>query len=530
MTWKTLLFAIAVCGSLPLLAATRPAPKDVPIPGEPVIVAAKKPQPVVAAAAIRQPLTPKVNGTADWGPVAYTYDKAGQIIAIGSNTYAYDGVGRLRSSTTNGISETYDYDRYGNLTVKTHAGYPTNFGVEPANNRVGQPNRNGSIVVSYDGYGNVLNDGSSSYTYDALNVTTTGRSATYLYDADDERVATITGSTYRYTLRGLDQKVLREVSYTAGTWSWSKDYVYRGSELLAEVTPTGTHHYHLDHLGSPRMITDESTPPLRLASHDYFPFGADTPESTNDGQRLRFTGHERDLGGTNPDGTGLDYMHARYYAAAWGRFLSVDSETGIASTPQSWNRFAYTRNNPISRSDPNGRDDTEAEKKRRWELFKQLYREQFGDNSPQIKALRDEARTDHARMAAVREGVNVGTVVGPSPMIASGTVELHAKENAIVVNGTLLGITVTGSYDPDTYQPIQTAPATPQFTPLKTAALTAVQKAVGQKFAIMPYITITWADAKALMAEFAHRLANIANDPAPNPNAEDQRRKEAGKN
>ena len=115
-------------------------------------------------------------------------------------------------------------------------------------------------------------------------------------------------------------------------------------------------------------------------------------------------------------------------------------------------------------------------------------------------------------------------------MIASGTVELHAKENAIVVNGTLLGITVTGSYDPDTYQPIQTAPATPQFTPLKTAALTAVQKAVGQKFAIMPYITITWADAKALMAEFAHRLANIANDPAPNPNAEDQRRKEAGKN
>jgi RHS repeat-associated protein len=355
-----ILFAVAaaVCGSLPLQAATRPAPKDVPVPGEPVTVAVKKTQPVLAAATTsRFSLAPEVNGTADWGPVAFTYDKAGQITAIGSNTYAYDGVGRLAASTTNGVAESYTYDRYGNLTERTRGGVTIRFGIDPVNNRAGQPGKPSNVLASYDPYGNVVSEGTSSYTYDALNIAATGPSATYLYDADDERVATIVGNTYRYTLRGVDQKVLREVSNTAGTWSWSKDYIYRGAALLAEVTPAGTHHYHLDHLGSPRMVTDESTA-LRLATHDFFPFGSDTSDSTTDGQRLRFTGHERDLG-IGAEGAGLDYMHARYYTAAWGRFLSVDPSMDLKKTlpnPQMWNRYAYVLNNPTRYTDPDGRE------------------------------------------------------------------------------------------------------------------------------------------------------------------------------
>jgi hypothetical protein len=47
------------------------------------------------------------------------------------------------------------------------------------------------------------------------------------------------------------------------------------------------------------------------ASHDYFPYGFEATTSS-DTERVRFTGHERDLrapGGTDD----LDYMHARYY-------------------------------------------------------------------------------------------------------------------------------------------------------------------------------------------------------------------------
>jgi RHS repeat-associated protein len=100
------------------------------------------------------------------------------------------------------------------------------------------------------------------------------------------------------------------------------------------------------------MITDESLPPLRLAYHDYYPFGGDTSDSTADQERLRFTGHERDLNTVNA--TTLDYMHARYYAGMWGRFLTTDAHAAAPSRPQSWNRYFYAHGNPVSFRDPDG--------------------------------------------------------------------------------------------------------------------------------------------------------------------------------
>jgi hypothetical protein len=53
----------------------------------------------------------------------------------------------------------------------------------------------------------------------------------------------------------------------------------------------------------------------------------------------------------------LDYFGARYYSGAQGRFLSVDPENASAKEedPQSWNAYAYTRNNPLKYTDPDGR-------------------------------------------------------------------------------------------------------------------------------------------------------------------------------
>jgi RHS repeat-associated protein len=63
-----------------------------------------------------------------------------------------------------------------------------------------------------------------------------------------------------------------------------------------------------------------------------------------------FTGKERDAE------TGLDYFLARYYSGAQGRFLSVDPDNAgsLYDDPQSWNGYAYGRNNPLKYTDPSG--------------------------------------------------------------------------------------------------------------------------------------------------------------------------------
>jgi RHS repeat-associated protein len=76
-------------------------------------------------------------------------------------------------------------------------------------------------------------------------------------------------------------------------------------------------------------------------------------ESSEDANnpRQRFTGKERDAE------TNLDYFGARYMGAAQGRFTSPDPLGTIladVTDPQTWNQYAYVRNNPMRFIDPTG--------------------------------------------------------------------------------------------------------------------------------------------------------------------------------
>jgi len=67
----------------------------------------------------------------------------------------------------------------------------------------------------------------------------------------------------------------------------------------------------------------------------------------------RFTGKERD------SESGNDYFGARYYGSSMGRFMSPDPSGLLAQKPQdpqSWNLYAYARNNPLINIDPTGLD------------------------------------------------------------------------------------------------------------------------------------------------------------------------------
>src|SRR5205814_10711893 len=114
-----------------------------------------------------------------------------------------------------------------------------------------------------------------------------------------------------------------------------------------------------DHLGSIRVVTDAAGG--LIVRHDYLPFGEEIPSTYGgrsavpgygaaDSASQRFTGKELDAE------SGLDYFLARYSSGAQARFTSPDPLGGRQEGPQTLNKYSYTRNNPLTLTDPTGLD------------------------------------------------------------------------------------------------------------------------------------------------------------------------------
>ena len=66
--------------------------------------------------------------------------------------------------------------------------------------------------------------------------------------------------------------------------------------------------------------------------------------------RSRCTGKERD------SESGLDNFTERYFGSSLGRFMTPDPVGGHLEDPQTLNKYAYVRNNPLTLTDPTGLD------------------------------------------------------------------------------------------------------------------------------------------------------------------------------
>jgi len=221
------------------------------------------------------------------------------------------------------------------------------------------------VASQHDTSGNQVQDAAGrNFGYDLENRQTSfnGGSVTYAYDGDGRRVKkTEAGGT---TIFVYDAFGRLAAEYSD----------------LAPTEPSGACFLTADHLGSTRVITDAAGAVRKR--YDYLPFGEEigssvggrssvTGYSAVDATRQRFSGKERDAE------SGLDYFGARYFSGAQGRFTTPDPllNSGRPWLPQSWNRYAYTLNNPLRYIDPTGlyewaadckKGDSKCEAQRQW--------------------------------------------------------------------------------------------------------------------------------------------------------------------
>jgi len=252
-----------------------------------------------------------VNGT-----VGYTvYDLANNrktmtstLSAIPAGTFSYDNNDRLttdiydangNTTSSGGITRTYDFENH--LT-----GY-------------------GAVVLTNDGDGNrvseMIGGVTTKYLVDTLNPTGYAQ-------VMDEVVGTAVNRTYAYGLRRISENQL-----VGSTWTPSF-YGYDGHGNVRFLT------------SSAGAVTD---------TYKYDAFGVLIGGSGTTANSFLYSGQQYD------STLGLYYLRARYYNPAVGRFQTADSYEGRIGDPATLHKYIYTRNDPVNRIDPSGKNDAEEE-------------------------------------------------------------------------------------------------------------------------------------------------------------------------
>jgi RHS repeat-associated protein len=274
----------------------------------------------------------------------YGYDHVGRLTVSRSGNEARIAIGEQVPLLYNGpYSHGYHYDQWGNMTSREGwGGDNPSYTATYTNNK-----RNG---LTYDAAGNLINDGGQNFTYDAIGQSATASYSGYLlqnyYDGNGMRSKKSDNGAVTFYLRSsvLGGKVIAEMN---GSGTWVRGYVYRGGETVA-LQQGGVYWAHEEPVAKSKRFTDSSGNVVSRIELD--PFGGNTNFNVNDAfQPRKFTTFER-------DGNASDEAMFRRYNRWWSRFDQPDPYDGSydLGDPQSFNRYAYVQNDPITYVDPTG--------------------------------------------------------------------------------------------------------------------------------------------------------------------------------
>ena len=263
--------------------------------------------------------------------------------------YTHDDLGRILTANCGAVqNQSFSYDPFSNIK-KTAISGVGNFLV----NYDQTTNRVQDAAYSYDNNGCLLNVGTGGryqYTWDAegkmVSVTAAGSTVSLTYDAMGRMVEQQRGTSYTQVVYGPGGGKLALMSGQ----TLSKAFVPLPGGATAVYTSAGLAYYrHTDWLGSSRLAST----PTRTVYYD----GALAAFGENYGgtgsSDLSFTGQNQDTV------SGLyDFMFRRY-SPGQGRWISPDPAGRAAvsmTNPQSWNRYGYVGNTPLTAIDPLGLD------------------------------------------------------------------------------------------------------------------------------------------------------------------------------
>jgi len=128
---------------------------------------------------------------------------------------------------------------------------------------------------------------------------------------------------------------------------WKRSMVYGFGQLVCEETVEGVRYMQSDQVGTPNRVLDKDGNIIGLSKT--LPFGERFGKVGYSSIR-RYTNHEE----TNDCAI---YMQARTYLPAYGKFAQVDpAYDQTKDDPESWNLYNYVTNNPVTHTDPDGRE------------------------------------------------------------------------------------------------------------------------------------------------------------------------------
>jgi len=255
-------------------------------------------------------------------------------------TYGYDALDRVSSvGCGSEWAQAFSYDPFGNITKSGSISWACAICYNESTN---QYNSTLSSSISYDADGRLLNDTFYTYQWDPQSHMIANGTSTLTYDALGHMAEASSGDDYLYD--DTTDKLL------AGSNSQAAAYFANiplpGGAIAGYSSGSLTEYNHSDWLGSVRF---SSTPSSGL-NYDlaFAPFGE--PYASSHIGNI-FAGMEQVV---QPDLYDTDF---REYHTVQGRWVTPDP-AGLAAVdptnPQTWNRYAYVINNPLSYVDPMG--------------------------------------------------------------------------------------------------------------------------------------------------------------------------------